>query len=131
MQTPPPSMSRYNSPPIEEPSSKRVSAGGMEVADCGVWGPQADSENSKYKKLRMMAWSTPDPANKCKRTAPAGHEEGESWFEFTVRGKLHWISVMKDRNWEGKVNPRVLTCLVLTALKFCWDRVVVLMELYR
>ncbi|KAH0613864.1 uncharacterized protein H6S33_005750 [Morchella sextelata] len=103
MQTPPPSTSRYHSPPIEEPSSKRVSGGGIEVADYGVWESQADSENSRYKKFRMMAWSTPDPAIKRnKRTAPAavGHEEGESWFEFTVRGKLHWISVMKDRNWE-------------------------------
>lgn len=127
MQTPPSSTSRYHSPPIEEPSSKMVSGGGMEITDYGVWGPQADSENSRYKKLRIMAWSTPDPAIKRnKRTALAvGHEEGESWFEFTVRGKLHWISVMKDRNWEGKVNPRVLTCLVLTSLKFCWDRVVV------
>ncbi|KAH8153638.1 uncharacterized protein LAJ45_02451 [Morchella importuna] len=102
MQTPPSSTSRYHSPPIEEPSSKMVSGGGMEITDYGVWGPQADSENSRYKKLRIMAWSTPDPAIKRnKRTALAvGHEEGESWFEFTVRGKLHWISVMKDRNWE-------------------------------
>lgn len=38
----------------------------------------------------------------------AGHstvdlEKERAEYEVTVRGKLHWISVMKDRNWEGKL----------------------------
>jgi hypothetical protein len=25
--------------------------------------------------------------------------------ELTVRGRLHWVSVMKDWEWESKFNP--------------------------
>lgn len=40
-----------------------------------------------------------------KRRNTAGvYEKGQPEYEVTVRGKLHWISVMKDRNWEGKLN---------------------------
>jgi hypothetical protein len=28
--------------------------------------------------------------------------------EYTVRGRLHWLGVMKDHNWEGMAHPSVL-----------------------
>lgn len=58
-------------------------------------------------KSRVMADLDLQMHREAKRSAtgPTGNfEKGQSEYEFTVRGKLHWISVMKDRNWEGKFN---------------------------
>lgn len=111
-----PSESRYGSPSLEVPGPKRKL--GMEdlaASDFYSWGSGAVSENSGMgPKRRAMTDSNsgrPRLRRVTKRSSTTSllgeYEEGEAEYEVTVRGKLHWISVMKDRNWEGKLNSPV------------------------
>lgn len=36
--------------------------------------------------------------------------------DFTVKGRLHWLGVMRDWGWEGKVPPECLACRRLTVV---------------
>lgn len=41
--------------------------------------------------------------------------------ERTVRGRLHWVGVMKDWNWEGESGlPLFLKAMILIMIKFYW-----------
>jgi hypothetical protein len=71
-----------------------------------VWDPSAIGGNGGIDPKHLTTDSKPKRqwlrcVTKC---SPEGlvkeFEEGEMEYEVTVRGKLHWVSVMKDNNWE-------------------------------
>lgn len=45
-------------------------------------------------------------------------------FEKTVRGRLHWVGVMRDWSWEGEIKKPLMPVLACAneILKFCLDR---------
>lgn len=71
------------------------------------WRSGAPSEDSATAPRRRAMTDLDSQLRRAtKRNNTTGHtgefEKGQAEYEVTVRGKLHWISVMKDRNWEGK-----------------------------
>ncbi|KAF1808262.1 hypothetical protein P152DRAFT_498179, partial [Eremomyces bilateralis CBS 781.70] len=49
-----------------------------------------------------------------------GWDDGRTDPEYSVRGSLHWLGVMKDWNWEGQYICMVLcSCLSLTGRQYC------------
>lgn len=80
-----------------------------QIGDFYGWCPGAPSKDSAMAP-EHRAITELDPG--CSQLPHVGkrsnytrvYEKGQPEYEVTVRGKLHWISVMKDRNWEGKLN---------------------------
>lgn len=79
------------------------------------WGSGAVSENSGMGPKRRAIIDSerwPRPRRVTKRSSTTDlvreFEEGKMEYEVTVRDKLHWVSVMKDRNWEGKLNLPII-----------------------
>jgi hypothetical protein len=54
------------------------------------------------KKRRANTFDMPRPNLDLPRKASRDVNSGEVDHEFTVRGRLHWLGVMKDWGWEGK-----------------------------
>lgn len=85
------------------------------------WGSGALREScaagARRRAMTDLDSGYPQPRRVTKRsiTDPMGFEEGHIRYEFTVRGKLHWISVMKDRNWEGRL------CTPISWYIYCTD----------
>jgi hypothetical protein len=75
-----------------EPSAKRRAVDGVFLSD-GLRAVPMRSETSAGMR----------------RSSVVGAEHLD--FEFTVKGRLHWLGVMKDWNWESKKRPSV--CQVL------------------
>lgn len=48
------------------------------------------------------------------RRASRDPASGKIDYEFTVRGRLHWLGVMKDWNWEGQHPHNILSSNALT-----------------
>ena len=46
------------------------------------------------------------------RIQPLEIGTGSLIFEKTVRGRLHWVGVMKDWNWEGMFSPTFIECVI-------------------
>jgi hypothetical protein len=73
------------------------------MGDCGFdfeWndpfgGRKRRATNGAFNMLGAMST---DPPRKTSRDASSGEID----YAFTVRGRLHWLGVMKDWGWEGK-----------------------------
>jgi hypothetical protein len=71
--------------------------------------------NGAFEMLRDSSVSM--RPRKASRTSGGGNMDKE----YTVRGRLHWLSVMNDWNWEGRLSrvSELLLCLWMGANGFC------------
>jgi len=104
-----PADARFCSPTLDAPVYKReVNPVGSEVEEVYGWGRAVLSENSD---MRLKGQAMIDRSS-------GGNTPSEilAEYEMSVRGKLHWVGVMRDWNWEGE-HPEQSTarfCLRLT-----------------
>ncbi|CAZ80527.1 unnamed protein product [Tuber melanosporum] len=86
-----PTGARFCSPTLDAPIYKRISPVGSEMEEVYGWGGAALTENDDMGlKGRAM---TDDSSGSTPSEILAEHE-------MSVRGKLHWVGVMKDWKWE-------------------------------
>lgn len=77
----------------------------LDMEDPFAW---PESTNKRRAVVGPTSFDTPRPVtikserSEGRRQSDAGTELLEP--EFTVRGRLHWLGVMKDWNWEGEIN---------------------------
>lgn len=109
-----PSESPYGSPSLEAHNpNRRFNAEGTEAGQFYRWDSGISEHSGMNPKSRTVDSSPGRQRLRrvTKRSSTTGltgeFEEGEMEYEVTVRGKLHWVSVMKDNNWEGNFVPLI------------------------